>query len=271
MGDPIIQSRRSEVWQLVERQHGVISRSQLLELGFSAKAIKHRVAAGRLHPVWRCVYAAGRPQLTRHGRWMAAVLTCGPDAVLSHESASALWEIRATRRNQIDISVPARIDRRRPGIVIWRRAPTAVEVTRHRGIPVTTPICTLIDIATCLSRDQLEAAVNEADKRGLTNPEKLRAALDEVIRRPGVRPLRELLDRRTFTITDSELERRFLPLAREAGLPTPETGCRVNGFRVDFYWPDLGLVVETDGLRYHRTPPSRRGTGSAIRRTRPQA
>ncbi len=118
---------------------------------------------------------------------------------------------------------------------------------------MTTPICTLIDIATCLSRDQLEGAVNEADKRDLTDPEGLRVALDEVVRRPGVRPLRQLLDRRTFTLTDSELERRFLPLVREVGLPAPQTRCRVNGFRVDFYWADLGLVVETDGLRYHRT------------------
>jgi very-short-patch-repair endonuclease len=66
--------------------------------------------------------------------------------------------------------------------------------------------------------------------------------------------MRELLDRRTFRLTDSELERRLLPIVRRVGLPPPETGAEVNGFRVDFYWPDLGLVVETDGLRYHRTP-----------------
>jgi very-short-patch-repair endonuclease len=73
-------------------------------------------------------------------------------------------------------------------------------------------------------------------------------------RRPGVGVLRALLDINTFTLTDSELERRFLPIVRQAGLPAPETGRHVNGYRVDFYWPHLGLVVETDGLRYHRTP-----------------
>jgi very-short-patch-repair endonuclease len=88
----------------------------------------------------------------------------------------------------------------------------------------------------------------------LTDPDELRSALDEVARRPGIRALRETLDRRTFTFTDSELERRFLLLVREAGLPEPETGRHVNGFKVDFYWPALGLVAETDGLRYHRTP-----------------
>ena len=112
----------------------------------------------------------------------------------------------------------------------------------------------MIDLASQLSSSDLEAAVNEADKRGLCDPETLRSALDRSSRRPGVAKLRTLLDHRTFTLTDSELERRFLPLARAAGLPQPVTGHRLNGYKVDFYWPELGLVVETDGLRYHRTP-----------------
>jgi very-short-patch-repair endonuclease len=85
-------------------------------------------------------------------------------------------------------------------------------------------------------------------------PEELRSALDDATGEPGVRALRAVLDRRTFTLTDSELERRFLRIVRGLGLAKPETGARVNGFKVDFYWPELGLVVETDGLRFHRTP-----------------
>jgi very-short-patch-repair endonuclease len=111
-----------------------------------------------------------------------------------------------------------------------------------------------MDLATCVRRSELEAAVNDADRLGLVDPETLRSAIDERAGSRGATVLRRTLDRRTFRLTDSELERRFLPLAREAGLPPPETGRRVNGFKVDFYWPDLGLVVETDGLRYHRTP-----------------
>jgi very-short-patch-repair endonuclease len=79
-------------------------------------------------------------------------------------------------------------------------------------------------------------------------------ALNGLGRRPGTAALSKALDRRTFTLTDSQLERQFLPLAGKAGLPQPQTGRVVNGFKVDFYWPELGLVVETDGLRYHRTP-----------------
>ena len=119
---------------------------------------------------------------------------------------------------------------------------------------MTTPVCTLIDLATRLGSGELEAAVNEADRRDLTDPEALRAALTEFVGRPGAAILRRILDRRTFTLTDSELERRFLPLAQSAGLAAPLTRRWVNGFRVDFYWPEIGLVVETDGLRYHRTP-----------------
>jgi very-short-patch-repair endonuclease len=98
------------------------------------------------------------------------------------------------------------------------------------------------------------SAINEADKYNLVHPPGLRSALDARAGEPGAAKLRFVLDRRTFRLTKEELERRFLPLAHQAGLPTPLTGQWVNEFEVDFYWPDLGLVVETDGLRYHRTP-----------------
>lgn len=115
-------------------------------------------------------------------------------------------------------------------------------------------MATLIDIAVTLTPRALEGAVNEGDKRDLFTPASLRAHLESAGTRQGVAPLRKLLDRHTFLLTDSELERRFIPIARRAGLPPPVTRERVNGFRVDFFWPELGLVVETDGLRYHRTP-----------------
>src|SRR5437764_13684152 len=122
---------------------------------------------------------------------------------------------------------------------------------RHSGY---SPVRTMVDIAARLDRGQLEAAINEADKLDLVDPAALRSALVRFTGQRGVAALREILDRRTFTLTDSELERRFLSLVRAAGLPRPQTGCHLNGFKVDFHWPELGLVVETDGLRYHRTP-----------------
>jgi very-short-patch-repair endonuclease len=240
---------------LASTQHGVVTRDQLLALGLSSEGIKHRIRRGRLYPFWRGVYAVGTPHVGQLGLWMAAVLSCGPEAALSHESAAALWDIRPPGAGDVHVSVPLPIDRRRPGIVIHRRAKLRSSdlMERHR-IPVTSPALTLVDLATRLAPHQLEAAVSEADKLDRIDPDRLRSALDELTGRPGVAPLRKLLDRRTFILTDSELERRFLQIVRRAGLPLPQTGSYVNGFRVDFYWPGLGLVVETDGLRYHRTP-----------------
>jgi very-short-patch-repair endonuclease len=249
------QRRNAELWALARRQHGVVAHGQLLALGFSAHAIKHRMVRGRLHPIRRGIYAVGRPELTRLGAWMAAVLSCGPEAVLSHESAAALWRIRSDRAGPVDISVPANVDRRHRGIRIHRRANlSSFETTLHRGIPVTSPVSTLVDLAVGLSPDQLEAAINAADRLDLVDPESLGVALQAFPRRPGLAILRRALDRHTHTLTDSELERRFLALVRNAGLPLPLTQQWVNGYRVDFFWPELGLVVETDGLRYHRTP-----------------
>jgi very-short-patch-repair endonuclease len=186
---------------------------------------------------------------------MAAVLTCGDGTVLSHSSAAALWRIGFEQCNVIELSSPNPFQRRQPRLQIHRR-PSLLErdTTREYGIPVTTPIQTLIDMSLRLDRAGIERMINEADKYNLTHPPQLREALEARAGEPGAAKLRFILDRRTFRLTKEELERRFLPLAREAGLPVPLTGQWVNEFEVDFYWPDLGLVVETDGLRYHRTP-----------------
>jgi very-short-patch-repair endonuclease len=241
------------VWRLVTEQHGVVARRQLLTVGLSRRQIDQRIANGRLHPVHRGVYAVGRPGLTREGLWMAAVLACGPGAVLSHGSAAALWGIRKPVA-RIDVTVPAQVTRTRPGITVHRRALSEADTTTRRGIPVSAVVLTLTDLAAQLDRDSLEAAIGEADKRDLMDPDRLRAALTGCRKRPGLAILKRTLDRRTFRLTDSQLERLFLRIVRRVGLEPPETRHHQSGFRIDFFWPGLGLVVETDGLRYHRTP-----------------
>jgi very-short-patch-repair endonuclease len=186
---------------------------------------------------------------------MAAVLACGPAAALSGNDAAALYGIRPNTRGRIEVTVATRSPKRVPGLLVHRRPSlSAQHVTTHQGIPVTTLPCVFVDLAAKLPRNEVEAALNEADSRDLIDPDTLRAALDNVPRWPGVAKLRKLLDRRTLVLTRSELERRFLPIARRAGLPRPETRVYVNGFEVDFYFPQIGLVVEADSLRYHRTP-----------------
>jgi very-short-patch-repair endonuclease len=248
--------KNHQAWELVRQQHGLISRAQLRRLGFTEDGIKHRLATGRLRRVRRGVFLVGRPGLTELGRWMAAVLACGDGAVLSHSSAAALWRIGFESRSVVELSLPSPSRRRRPGLRIHRRPSLNLQrdLTSEHGIPVTTPIQTLIDMALRLDRAGVERMINEADKYNLTHPPQLREALDARNDEPGVAKLRHILDRRTFRLTKEELERRFLPLVRRAGLPVPLTGRIVNEFEVDFYWPELGMVVETDGLRYHRTP-----------------
>lgn len=232
---------------------------QLIQLGLNQRAIKHRLARGRLHPVACGVYAVGRPEVSREGRWMAAVLCCGDGttgiSALSHGSAAALWGFGEEPRTVIDVSIRSSSRLRRPGIRVHRRLELEpADLTSREGIPVTTPVRTLVDLAAQLRPEQIERAINEADKLDLVGVDVLRDSLDGYRGQPGVASLRAVLDRRTFRLTDSELERRFLALVDSAGLPRPLTGRLVNGFKVDFFWPRLGLVVETDGLRYHRTP-----------------
>jgi very-short-patch-repair endonuclease len=250
-------ARSRQSWELAGRQHGIVTRQQLLALGFSSRSIEHRRKTGRLHLVARGVYAVGWPALDRRRRWMAAVLACGEDAVLSHRSAAALLGIGRELPGRIDVSVRGRRELRRPGLLVRGRTNLAEgDVGLSEGIPVTSPVRTLVDLTTELDIVAVERAVNEADKRDLVDPESLKLALDRYAGEPGVRPLRNLLNKLTFRLSDSDLEIYFRRIVKRAKLPMPLSKQRVNRFEVDFFWPNLGLVVETDGLRYHRTPSS---------------
>lgn len=260
-------------WGLARVQHGVVTRRQLLALGLTGRGIKHRIARGRLHPVMRGVYAVGRPALTANGRRMAAVLACGGDAnlegvvriqadqrpaspvVLSHDSAAALFAIGREPARRIEISTMLPTDRAVPGIRLHRRPSLRRDSVGHyEGIPITSPVQTLIDLATRHDQAVMERSINEADGLGLVRTDDLRKALGDHPGERGVGRLRAILDRRTFRYTRTELERAFLPLARAAGLVLPRTSVYVNGHEVDFHFAALGLVIEADSLTYHRTP-----------------
>lgn len=248
-----LQDPAAGVWDLVRRQHGVVARSQLLALGIGPRSIEHRVGKGRLHPLWRGVYAVGRPEVDQKGRWMGAVLVCGRGALLSHRSAAALWGLaQVLDTRTIDVTLPAGRFRQPPGIKAHRRRDLSSEHRRNvAGIPVTDPVSTLVDFASCVPEWRVERAINEADRLDLVNPEALRHIAAGLGPRPGMACMRRLLG--LNALTETGLERRFLTIVRAADLPLPETQVIVNGYRVDFYWPHLGLVVETDGWRYHRT------------------
>jgi very-short-patch-repair endonuclease len=235
------------VASLAADQHGVVSRSQLLQAGLSAETIKRRVRAGRLHAVHRGVYAVGHRVLTLHGHWMAAVLACGEGAALSHTTAAAAWDL-CRAGGVIHVTVPGRGGRKAPAGVRLHRSPTLTpaEITQYRGIPVTRVARTIVDLARTESKDELERIVDEADRRNLVDFAALKSARSA--------SLRAVLRAYDPAPTRSEMERRFLRLCRKHGLPRPETNAIVEGYLVDFVWRDRKLIVEVDGYRYHRSP-----------------
>jgi very-short-patch-repair endonuclease len=195
---------------------------------------------------------------------MAAVLASGPDAALSHRSAAALWGFAREHPDYIDVSVRRDSEARLRGVRCHRRPSLpSCEITTRLNIPLTQPVRTFLDLATVAGPKTVERGINEADRLDVIDADSLRCALDGHPGEPGVRTLRQILDEHTFRLSDDELERLFRPLATSAGLPVPLTKQMVNDFEVDFFWPELGLVVETDGWRYHRTPSAQ--TRDALR------
>lgn len=243
-------SMSAAAWAVASQQEGVVSGAQLRALGFSREAIQHRIERGRLFPLWRDVFAVGRPDVTDRGLWKAATLACGEGAVLSHESAAALWGIRPGGTAPIHVSVPGERARHK-GIRCHRRTPMP-PTTTIGSTPVSRPAFTLVDLAAHLRLDDLTRALNEADRLNLVDHDELVSLVESLPGRRGIRKLRILLG--TYTRTDSNLERHFLRLVDQASVRRPETQHEVLGFRVDFFWPELRLVIETDGLTYHRTP-----------------
>jgi very-short-patch-repair endonuclease len=234
-----------EVARLAGRQHGVVSRGQLLRLGLGEHAIDRRLSAGRLHRIHRGVYAVGHGVLTREGRWMAATLACGEGAVLSHTTAAAAWDLR---RNEGLIHVTVCGSRKAPrGIRLHRSATlTRDDVTTLNRIPVTRPARTIIDLARTLTADDLEPIVDLADSRGLVDFHTLRQATPA--------SLKAVLLNYAPAPTRSELERRFLTLCKRHRIARPETNALIDGYLVDFVWRHRRLIVEVDGYRYHRAP-----------------
>ena len=243
---------------LARAQHGVVSRAQLRLLGLSDDAIDRWLARGRLHPVHRGVYAVGHSVLITEGRWMAAVLAGGDGALLSHAGAAAAWELRPVGTGAIHITLPGGPGRkRRAGIRIHRSTTLAPdESTTHRGIPITTPVRTLIDLAPTLKGRRLEQALDRAEQRGLIDFADLRRRLEARPARPGSPALRAMLSRYTAAtfVTRSEMEERFLALCDDHGIRRPDVNTRIEGREVDFAWRDARLIVEVDGYAYHRSP-----------------
>jgi len=272
-GSAVDLSGDAAVATLALGQHGVVSRAQLLELGFEPGAIGRRLRAGRLHQVHRGVYAVGHRVLSREARWMAAVLACGTGAVLSHRSAAALWGMLNPGSHAIEVTTP-RKRRSRGAIHRHFSVLPADEVTTERGIPVTTVPRTLFDLAATSTADVVEHALRESEYRRLHDRLSLPDLLARYPRRRGAPTVREALRRRRDLPAGrarSWLELEFLPFLRRNGLPRPQLNVwlEVGGRRiqVDCLWPG-DVIVELDGFAAHGTRVAFREDRARDRRLR---
>ncbi len=243
------------------RQHGIVSRAQLLALGHDPSFVGRELTAGRLHGIHLGVYAVGHLNLSREGRWMAAVLAGGEGALLSHLSAALLWKMIDRAPDLIHVLVPGASAHRRAGLLMHRTRHLPPE---HRAewneIPVTSPHRTLLDLASILPTERLRYAVEAADKSGRLDVPSLVALCDASAGRRGVGALRRLAleQRGAIHRTKSPPEALFLRRCLARGLPEPLVNTRLHGYEVDFLWPDARLVVEIDSYTHHRSWAQRR-------------
>jgi very-short-patch-repair endonuclease len=244
------------VAELARRQHGVVSRAQLLELGLTPKSIKWRVSSGRLHPIHRGVYLVGHRKPLPRAREMAAVLACGPRALVSHLSAAWLWAIDERPRGPVQVTVVG-ADRRRPGIAIHRTSSlTRRDVRTLERIALTSPARTLLDVSALLPPAALERVVAEAFARNLTKRAELLDQLERHPGRPGTPSLLALVDGAKPNRTRNDAEARLLALVRSAGLAAPESNAVVGPYEVDLLWREQRVVVEFDSWRWHSSRPA---------------
>jgi hypothetical protein len=242
-----------------ERQNGNITHRQLLGAGFSRDQIKRRVEAGWLIPRHTGVFAVRHVPASRESAWHAAVLALGEGAVLSYTSAAALWGlVRSTALTEVTVPTQAGHPKR-DGIDVHRQRLPDVHRTAHRGIPVTTPIRTLLDYAAVASLGAVFRAFEQAQVQLQIPPAPLAA---EVIARPRQRGTGKLRRVLIGAVDPAEvrsvLELRFLRMCNAHGLPRPLVNVRIGDWMPDFLWPQWRLIVETDGASFHRTAAARR-------------
>jgi very-short-patch-repair endonuclease len=219
--------------RLASSQHGVVTTRQLLGIGLSYEAMSKRAKAGRLHRIHRGVYAVGHRALSQHGHWMAALLGCGEGAVLSHNSAAALWGFLRPFSGPTHVTSPSLNGRSlRPGIILHRsRSLTADLVTQRHRIPVTNPQRTIDDIESCVEPYLVRRAIRQAEHA-----------------KHRLNPSTKAQTKRTR----SDLELAFLRFCSHHSFPSPEVNVKVGKWEVDFLWREQRVVVETDFFDYHR-------------------
>jgi predicted transcriptional regulator of viral defense system len=235
---------------LARKQHGYVTRRQLLDLGLGRRAIRYRVEVGRLIAVYAGVYAVGHIPLGQEARAHAAVLACGDGTVLSHQSAAALWKYVKDWPTRIEVTAPT--DRHRRGITAHRtKTLTRRDIARQLGVPITSPARTVFDMAPRYKTDAaLRRFVNDARLTYTLHLSSLAELLARHPRQPATKRLMQFVDKPTG-MTRSELEDLFVDFARRYGLPQPTINKRKRRREPDILFPEEGVIVEIDSWKFH--------------------
>ena len=240
---------------MADAQHRVVARWQLLGERVPVHVVDHRLETDRFRAIHAGVYLVGPGAPTKHGRWMAAVLACGPGAALSHRSAAALRGIANERGKYVHVTAPRRLAKHDGIHPHFARLPFD-EVTIHDGIPTTTVPRTLADLA-ATDPEIFTRALEQAEIKQLRDPLSLCDLLERDPRRRGAKLIRKAIDHLDTRITKEELERRFRSFVDDSSLPRPLLNAsietHIRTYEVDVLWPEAGLVVELDSREHHLT------------------
>ncbi|HEX4668824.1 MAG TPA: type IV toxin-antitoxin system AbiEi family antitoxin domain-containing protein [Solirubrobacterales bacterium] len=241
--------------ELAEQQYGVVSIRQLeRRLGYSRKAVQRDVASGHLHPLHRGVYAVGHRLVPAHGRCLAAVLACGPKALLSHRSAAWLWGIWRYGPTPLHVTSPVPRKQRPPIRLHHSRILAEEDRALEEGIPVTSLPRTLLDCATEGHLSHLQRMLERSEELRLFDLEPVENLLDRSGHHAGRGRLRRAIALYApIPFTRSGFERRFFEAVLRAGMPRPATNFVEAGFELDVYWPEHHFAVELDTYATHGT------------------
>jgi len=252
--DPKVRTAEQVAAELARRSHGVVTRRRLLAAGVTPEEIKRLLRRGALIRVHRGVFRVGHRAPSIAASYLAAVLACGDESVLGGRAAGHLLGLLREAPPAVEVWAPG--ERVVPGVVVRRQRHGAIEQrTVWRGIPVTTPARTLVDIASSVSLDDLGWAIHRAIAEHRTRPAEILTALALRSNSPGAERLRNLVSGDDQVVL-SRLERRFLQLLRAEQLPLPITNRQLEQRYIDCRWPDRRLTVELDSFRYHSSRKS---------------
>ena len=252
-------SRDQRIAAIAALQRGYVSRRQLLQAGISYQAIARAVAAGRLHPCHRGVFAVGHGAEPPLGPHTAALLALRDGAALGRRTAAEIcgFERAVPDDGLLHVVVEGNQAAALKGVRVHRTASLdRADIRIRRSLPVTSPARTIIDLAPDLTDRELELTVDLAITERVVRPSELTSTLEPMTHAPGRSRILDLLGAGVHaSVTRSHVEECLLALIRAARLPEPRVNARLGGYEVDFYWPDAHFAAEVDGFQFHSTRP----------------